>query len=151
MNQADNLMCPVEEQYRPPEGYYDFPYTYVTAFDELVAAGGVDPLAGRDFILNQRTLQGDSLFVLREVTRFPVDTSDDFMLYTPEQNQRFSRRINGLASTVFPIVPEAVYPPGGSVYYDVAGWASSIQLSFGGDGKSVGEGKSVYLGGCGII
>lgn len=146
MSQAPNTMCPVEEQYRPPAGYYDFPYIYVVSFDEIVAAGGSDPLLGKDFILNQRTLQGDSLFVLRKVTRFPVDTTDDFMLYTPEQNQRFSKRINGVAETVFPVVPEAVHPPSGSVYYDVAGWASSTQLSFGGIGPYLFTSQILFQG-----
>ena len=134
MNQAANLMCPVEEQYRPPVGYYDFPYIYVQPIEEIVAAGGVDPFLGRNLQLQQRTLQGDSVFVLRKVTRFPVDATDTFMLYTPQQNQRFSEAQDGRAAVVFPIVPEALYPPAGSVYYGINGYASSTTLSFGGAG-----------------
>ena len=133
MNQAANLMCPVEEQYRPPTGYYDFPYIYVHPIEEIVVAGAADPFLGRDLKLQQRTLQGDSLFVLRKVTRFPVDTEDTFMLYTPEQNQRFSEAVDGRASVVFPVVPEAIYPPSGSVYYDINDYASSTTLTFGQD------------------
>ncbi len=131
MNQAANLMCPVEEQYRPPTGYYDFPFIYIQPIEEIVAAAGADPFLGRDLKLQQRTLQGDSIFVLRKVSRFPVDAEDTFMLYTPEQNQRFSDAIDGRSATVFPIVPEALYPPSGSVYFDINDYASSTALAFG--------------------
>ncbi|KKM77154.1 hypothetical protein LCGC14_1372880, partial [marine sediment metagenome] len=56
-----------------------------------------------------------------------------FMLFTPQQNQRFSEAIDGRAAVVFPIVPESTYPSGGSVYYNINGYASSTALTFGQD------------------
>ena len=143
--QAANMMCPIEEQYTPPVGYYDFPYTYVAATDTVVAAGA-DPRAGLDFNLQQMPLEGDSLFILRKVTRFPVDAGDNFMLYSPQQNQTFSADVGGVASTVFPIVPEVIYPPAGAIFYDIKNWASSTALSFGGAGPFVYTNQVLFQG-----
>ncbi len=142
---AANLMCPVEEQYRPPSGYYDLPFIYVYDYENAVAAGA-DPRAGLDFAFQSVHIEGDSEFILRRVARYSIDSADDFMLYSPDRNRMFSAEMLGATQSIFAVMPERRFPPGGALRFDIFNWASSGTLAFGGQGPFVCHAQVLFQG-----
>lgn len=138
------LSCPVEEQYRPPPGFYDFPYVYVDDYSNVVAAGA-DPRAGTT-IYGGVVLDHDSDFLLRRVNRFAIDSLDNFQLYSPRGDQMFSVPVRGDAECVFPMVPEVLFQRGSQIQTEIQNWASSTTLSFGGAGPFVYVAQTVFQG-----
>lgn len=137
------LSCPVEEQYRPPPGFYDYPYIFVEDYTNAVAAGA-DPRAGMS--IYSGTVTDDADFLLRRVSRFAIDSLDNFMILSPRGDYMFSAAVRGDSESVFPMVPEVHYPRGSQIQTEITNWASSTTLSFGGAGPFVYVAQTVFQG-----
>lgn len=116
-------ICPADQDYRPPAGYFDKPYIYVSNYEQPVAAvPGTDPRAGLDFPNIQVPLKGDSEFILRKIWHYCPSAATRFLPYTPQGNQIASAP---LAPTNMAIAPEMRFPPGGACAFDVVAWSSN--------------------------
>lgn len=134
---SQQVLCPVEAQYRPPYGYYDFPFSYVYEYFQPVSIA-VDPRAGLDFYGQQVHVDGDAEFLMRKCVRYMIDSTDSFQLYSPNKNGMFSAPVSGPTQSVFVLAPEREYPRNGSITFDILNWASSDFLDF-------DEGLGVYF------
>lgn len=102
------------EPYRTPEGYTDFPFTYV--FD---GTGLTDGITQNNL---SKPMQGDSDFILRQMIGADsvVDTPANggkIMLYNGSQSKAFSSPI--IAPKNFPMVPERKYKYNEQIAFDL--------------------------------
>lgn len=102
------------EPYFTPHGAVDVPYAYV--FD------GTSLTDGNDLFNAQQVTAGDSSFILRRIVGLPtvLDTGANggkFNYKNASQSYVFMAQV--VPPNVITVVPEKLYPPNGSIFFDL--------------------------------